>query len=113
MFSIFCYLINYFNVLHSNIEKYQLMLVAISIFINVIHEILILVRLFILLKNVKAVNRRDTVLILDIKKIDNYYLKIYKNIYIKEYSLPNNFMNINISKIKYIKKRENNLEHLN
>ena len=43
-------------------------------------------------------------------KIDNYYLKRYKNIYIQEYSLPNDFMNIN--KIKYLKNIEKNLEHL-
>ena len=136
IFSIFSYWMNYFNVINSTIEKYQLMLVAISILICVIEEILILVRLFILLKNIKAVNRRNAVLILDIiflilnfiwiiirsyhfsmfkqfeivEKINKYYLKRYKNIYIKEYSLPNGFMKIN--KIKYIRNRAMNFEYL-
>lgn len=115
------------------------MLVAISILIYIIHEILLFVRLFILLKNVKAVNRRNAVLILDIiflilnfiwiivryyhfsmfkkfkivGKRKRYYLNRYKNINIKEYSLPNAFMNKNINKYNYIRKRANKFEHLN
>jgi len=131
------YLIEAFNAYHLKISKFHLNLIFNSIWIYVLYEILILLRVFILLKNTKAVDERDAVLYLDIiflilnfiwiiirryhyfffkdnfkivEKKDNYYLIKYKNIYIQEYSLPNDFMNIN--KIKYLKNISKNLEHL-
>jgi len=137
IFSFAFFLIEAFNAYHLKISKFHLHLITISIRIYVLYEILILLRVLILLKNTKGVNRRELVLYFDIIflilniiwiisrrhhyfifkenfkiviKIDNYYLKRYKNIYIQEYSLPNDFMNIN--KIKYLKNIEKNLEHL-
>jgi len=120
------------------ISTFQLKLIIVKIWVHVLYEILILIRVIILLKNDKAIDERDLILCFDfiflilnflwviiksfhyffyinnlkiVDKINKYYLIRYKKIYINIYALPNDF--INIDKIKYIKNIRKRLEHLN
>ena len=95
LFTIFNYVMNCLNVINWIIEKYQLILFAISILIYVIYEIVLFVRLFILLKNVNAVNRRNAVLILDIIFLILNFIWII----IRYYHFP-------MSKFKIVEKRK-------
>ena len=66
MHIIFSCVINWGNVANWNIEKYKLVLFIFLTLIYIIQEILLFVRIYILLKNDKAVNKRKNALILDI-----------------------------------------------
>ena len=122
---------------YDKMTKYHLNLILFFIFIYILYEILIILKIFILIINIKsAFNWRYTFILFDIiflilnllwikmnykenyvffknniENLYNYYLIRYKNIPIKEYFLFNDFKNYT-NKIEYIRNLANKFNYL-